>query len=247
MHGHAGPVNVSYSRHVYNQTGNLFAALNELGIPTAEDPNAGTVAGASYMPVDIDPVRQTRSDARVAYYDPYISRTNLWVSTGQAVTQVLMQGVTNNAKSAIAVAGDDSVGQGNSTSTGYLFGNETVATSNMTVRSLPDTTRFVTDKLACILKKWLGVRNRQATRTAPMKPMQIAVRAVGVEVCLMISKSGTLLTNSSLRPALRVFGKMSPSLARLFFQQVLYTAHRYSSSLVSDPWRNLHLLTSQWR
>ena len=80
---------------------NLFNALNILGVPTQFDPNDGTTAGAALIPTDLDPNNQTRSDARRAYYDPYATRSNFHVITGQHVTRVLIEGVqgvtqTNN-------------------------------------------------------------------------------------------------------------------------------------------------------
>ena len=63
VHGYAGPVNVSFPNYTWNASINLFSALNELGVPTAFDPNAGDVAGASYLPFDLEPVTQTRNTA----------------------------------------------------------------------------------------------------------------------------------------------------------------------------------------
>jgi choline dehydrogenase len=56
--------------------GNLFQAMNRLGLPTALDPNDGTTAGPSFVPTDLDPNTQTRSDTRRTYYDPYYTRPN---------------------------------------------------------------------------------------------------------------------------------------------------------------------------
>ncbi|KAL8850159.1 MAG: hypothetical protein Q9198_011115, partial [Flavoplaca austrocitrina] len=75
---------------------NLFAALNYLGVPTQYDPNDGSSAGAAFVPTDLDPVNQTRSDARRTYYDPYVSRPNFHVITGQHVTRILIEGVESN-------------------------------------------------------------------------------------------------------------------------------------------------------
>lgn len=88
MHGHKGLVNVSYSRYSYSQTENFFEGLNSLGLPTAADVNAGTVNGAAYLPISINQATQTRCTARNAYYDPFISRPNLWISVGQTVTRI---------------------------------------------------------------------------------------------------------------------------------------------------------------
>ncbi|KAL8782447.1 MAG: hypothetical protein Q9213_005377 [Squamulea squamosa] len=96
VHGTSGPVQVSYPRYFYPQSTNLFAALNYLGVPTEFDPNDGSSAGAAFVPSDLDPINQTRSDARRTYYDPYVSRSNFHVITGQHVTRVLIEGVGSN-------------------------------------------------------------------------------------------------------------------------------------------------------
>lgn len=64
---------VSYPKYFYPQSVNLFTGMNLLGLPTQFDPNDGTSAGPAFVPTDLDPTNQTRSDARRAYYDPYVS------------------------------------------------------------------------------------------------------------------------------------------------------------------------------
>jgi choline dehydrogenase len=92
-HGTVGPVNVSYPRSWYWPASQyFFSALNQLGIPTAYDANNGEIAGASFLPLSADPVSATRSSARRAYYDSIASRSNLWISTGQYVTEVIFGG-----------------------------------------------------------------------------------------------------------------------------------------------------------
>ncbi|GAB7338874.1 hypothetical protein MBLNU457_5560t1 [Dothideomycetes sp. NU457] len=88
VHGNSGPVNVSYSNFVFDQTMNFFDALSELGIPASVDPNAGTVAGAAFMPLDLDPFNQTRSTARKAYYDPGDFSTGSGNASAQDSTSV---------------------------------------------------------------------------------------------------------------------------------------------------------------
>jgi hypothetical protein len=63
--------------------------LNILGVPTAFDPAEGIEAGASFLATTIHPTNQSRSDARRAYYDPYINRPNFHVATGQQATRIL--------------------------------------------------------------------------------------------------------------------------------------------------------------
>ncbi|KAL9013867.1 MAG: hypothetical protein Q9173_001465 [Seirophora scorigena] len=60
------------------------------------DPNDGSSAGAAFVPTDLDPINQTRSDARRTYFDPYVSRPNFHVITGQHVTRLLIEGVGSN-------------------------------------------------------------------------------------------------------------------------------------------------------
>ena len=90
--------------------------MNLLGLPTQYDPNDGTSAGPALVPTDIDPNNQTRSDARRTYYDPYVSRTNFHIITGQHVTRLLIDGVgSNDAVNAPTSAGNTN---GNGPSTG---------------------------------------------------------------------------------------------------------------------------------
>lgn len=70
---------------------NWFEALQELGIPTSTEPNEGLSAGGYFLPVDVHPTNQTRSDARRAYYDPNIARDNFNVQPNSQVTRVLLE------------------------------------------------------------------------------------------------------------------------------------------------------------
>lgn len=72
---------------------NFFSALNILGVPTQFDPNDGTMAGGAVIPTDLDPINQTRSDARRAYFDPYVGRPNMHVITGRHVTRIVIDGI----------------------------------------------------------------------------------------------------------------------------------------------------------
>ncbi|KAI9894890.1 MAG: hypothetical protein M1814_000110 [Vezdaea aestivalis] len=121
VHGYNGPVQVSYPKYFYNQSRNLFLAMNRLGVPISDDCSDGAVAGASFIPTDIDPVNQTRSDARRTYYDPFISRPNFHVMTGQHVTQILYDGLAANAAAGNPTGGDRT-GTGNVIDNGPLFG-----------------------------------------------------------------------------------------------------------------------------
>ncbi|KAL8777695.1 MAG: hypothetical protein Q9194_002410 [Teloschistes cf. exilis] len=112
VHGTSGPVQVSYPRFFYPQSTNLFAALNYLGVPTEFDPNDGSSAGAAFVPTDLDPNNQTRSDARRTYFDPYVSRSNFHVITGQHVTRLLIEGVGSNYEVSNPTPGGNENGNG---------------------------------------------------------------------------------------------------------------------------------------
>ena len=70
-------------------TVNWFRALNELGTSTVYDPDEGRAAGAYFLPSDIQPENQTRSDARRTYFDPFLARKNYNVLPNAQVTRLL--------------------------------------------------------------------------------------------------------------------------------------------------------------
>ncbi|KAI9780262.1 MAG: hypothetical protein M1839_006822 [Geoglossum umbratile] len=109
-HGCEGPVHVSYPKFFYNQTRNFFKALELLGVPTALDSGDGTSGGACFIPTGLHPENQTRSDARRAYYDPYLGRPNLNVFTGQHVTRVLLEGANGGRNTSPSSGGLKAIG-----------------------------------------------------------------------------------------------------------------------------------------
>ncbi|KAL8938585.1 MAG: hypothetical protein Q9216_003813 [Gyalolechia sp. 2 TL-2023] len=109
VHGFDGPVQVT---DVEITLANLFAALNYLGVPTEFDPNDGSSAGAAFVPTDLDPNNQTRSDARRTYFDPYVSRPNFHVITGQHVTRLLIEGVDSSYEVSNPTPGGNEDGNG---------------------------------------------------------------------------------------------------------------------------------------
>ncbi|KAL8815987.1 MAG: hypothetical protein Q9223_004933 [Gallowayella weberi] len=120
---------------------NLFAALNYLGVPTQFDPNDGSSAGAAFVPTDLDPVNQTRSDARRTYFDPYVSRPNFHVITGQHVTRVLIEGVGSTYEVENPTPGGNEYGNGMNGVTsnegfGFGPGGSTPALDNSTSHRL---------------------------------------------------------------------------------------------------------------
>ncbi|OTA99288.1 putative GMC oxidoreductase [Hypoxylon sp. CI-4A] len=88
-HGNQGPVQVAYPNYVYKQSFSFIDGLEELGIPTNQDPNGGNVTGGSIVPSSMSAQNQSRFDARTAYLDPTLQRTNLHLVTGYSVTRIL--------------------------------------------------------------------------------------------------------------------------------------------------------------
>ncbi|KAI0161785.1 putative GMC oxidoreductase [Hypoxylon sp. FL1284] len=88
-HGNRGPVQVGYPNYYYNQTDNFLEGIQELGIPFNEDPNSGDATGASITPSSMTAKNQSREDARTAYLDPVLERTNMHLVTGHTVTRIL--------------------------------------------------------------------------------------------------------------------------------------------------------------
>lgn len=69
--------------------GNFLDGIQELGIPVNEDPNSGNATGVGIIPSSMTARNQSRSDARTAYLDPVVNRTNLHIVTGYTVTRLL--------------------------------------------------------------------------------------------------------------------------------------------------------------
>lgn len=96
--------------------------MNILGLPTQFDPNDGTSAGPAFVPTDLDPNNQTRSDARRTYFDPYVTRSNFHVITGQHVTRVLIEGTGGNGDVDNPIAGGNDNGNGPASGNNDGFG-----------------------------------------------------------------------------------------------------------------------------
>ena len=96
--------------------------MNLLGVPTEFDSNEGLIAGASFVPTDLDPNNQTRADARRSYYDPYATRENLHVITGQQVTRIIIDGVAGDQEASNPTSGGSNNGEGPSSGNTGGFG-----------------------------------------------------------------------------------------------------------------------------
>lgn len=167
-HGYEGPVDVSFPHYLWNSSTVLFSALNELGIPTAYDPNTGEIAGASFLPLNLDPTTQMRSTARNAYYDPVQTRPNLWVSTGQIVTQVLFAGAAANVNATMPTAETTSVGQGSSPGMpGGIYGGMTSANTTHANPGAPSVKRSFLSRLWNIMKRTVMLHPQPRAVSAP--------------------------------------------------------------------------------
>ncbi|KAG9945636.1 alcohol oxidase, partial [Aureobasidium melanogenum] len=176
VHGNSGPVNVSFSNYIYNETVNFFSALEELQMPVSYDPNDGTTAGASFLPLSLNPTNQTRCDARSAYFEPYAARPNLWIATNQYVTRILFEGGSGDPNTTIPTPGDAGTGQGSSFSRpDGLFPNITEnAVTTKHRRSWPGH-HILKAIMDCVF-----LQKREPTNT-PVTSVEGLIRANGVE------------------------------------------------------------------
>jgi hypothetical protein len=65
--------------------------MADLNIPLNVDPDAGLAAGGYFLAADMAPINQTRSSARITYYYPVQSRSNLPCMPITSVTRVLFE------------------------------------------------------------------------------------------------------------------------------------------------------------
>ncbi|KAK4548094.1 hypothetical protein LTR36_010814 [Oleoguttula mirabilis] len=96
--GTAGPVHASLAPWEWPEVPYFFSAWSELdggkGIDYPVDGSDGSGVGVFWVPNSEDPTTETRSDARTAYYDPAVNRTNLHLVTATKVNKILFDGKT---------------------------------------------------------------------------------------------------------------------------------------------------------
>lgn len=98
VHGYEGPTSVSYPEYLWPQTHLWFEALEELGINKSVDPNDGSNAGGYFLPVNIQPTQQTRSDARRTHYNPACERPNYNMAIHAQVTRIIFEDDTEHIR-----------------------------------------------------------------------------------------------------------------------------------------------------
>lgn len=79
-------------------TENMVEATKELGILISYDQASGDAIGGYYCPHNQNPVTQTRSSAREAYYETVKHRSNLETITGRQVTRLMTSTESGSAR-----------------------------------------------------------------------------------------------------------------------------------------------------
>jgi choline dehydrogenase len=75
----------------------------DLGLEWSNDTNGGENVGVTLPPFSMSPTNQSRCDARAAYLDSAIDRTNLHIAPEQTVTRLIFQ--DNDGTSDLIVEG----------------------------------------------------------------------------------------------------------------------------------------------
>jgi choline dehydrogenase-like flavoprotein len=88
-YGTNGPLQASFPHFEYEDTKTLWAAFRAANVPFPKEHAAGLAVGAFWTPTSLRPDTQTRSSAKNAYFDPVKSRSNLLLSTGKKVNEIL--------------------------------------------------------------------------------------------------------------------------------------------------------------
>lgn len=158
--------------------------------------------------MNIDPTSQERCTARRAYYDPYSSRPNLWVSTGQTVTQILFADRDANADASMPIFGDESVGQGDSPGVASgIFGFTT------TLNATEIDASGQSHKRGAFGALWKKMKRRMRRRQAP-QPSSSGLIATGVEFA--VNAGAPRQTVSATREVIVAAGALhSPQLLML--------------------------------
>ncbi|KAH7409466.1 alcohol oxidase [Cadophora sp. MPI-SDFR-AT-0126] len=84
-----GPVHSSYPRYQWPGQKPQWNAWLEMGIQPSKEINGGDAFGLAWVPNSEDPVSETRSFARTAYYEPIKTRPNLHLLVGHKVSEVI--------------------------------------------------------------------------------------------------------------------------------------------------------------
>lgn len=94
-----GPLHVSYANYAGPFSSWIQGSLNEIGIPTTDDFNSGSLMGAQYCSSTIDPASQSRESSETSFLNAAKGRKNLKVYAKTKAKRVLF----NAQKQAIGV------------------------------------------------------------------------------------------------------------------------------------------------
>ncbi|KAH6842438.1 GMC oxidoreductase-domain-containing protein [Chaetomium sp. MPI-CAGE-AT-0009] len=91
VHGHSGPVQVSFPNFYYPASGNWLEAAVSSGIRVSGDPNDGNARGVIFFPTVTDHTTRTRSHARLNHHTRVQPRPNYHVLDSHTVSRVLFK------------------------------------------------------------------------------------------------------------------------------------------------------------
>ena len=74
-----GPLTVSYANYAQTFSSYIEGSLNEIGIPTVEDFNSGSLLGTQYCSSTIDPSNTNRESSQTSFLDAAAAYSNLKV------------------------------------------------------------------------------------------------------------------------------------------------------------------------
>lgn len=74
-----GPLHVSYTNYASPFSSYIQPSLNEIGIPTVQDFNSGSLLGAQYCASTIDPTNESRDSSQTSFLEAANQRSNLKV------------------------------------------------------------------------------------------------------------------------------------------------------------------------
>ncbi|RDI84619.1 hypothetical protein Vi05172_g5481 [Venturia inaequalis] len=84
-----GPLEVSYANYAGPFSSWMEGSFNEIGIPTTQDFNSGSLLGAQYCSSTIDPSSETRESSQTSFLDFAGTRKNLQVYTLTLAKKIL--------------------------------------------------------------------------------------------------------------------------------------------------------------
>ncbi|KAF2231595.1 GMC oxidoreductase [Viridothelium virens] len=88
----AGPLSVSYANYAQPFSSYIQGSFSEIGIPTVEDFNSGSLLGAQYCSSTINPSNENRDSSQTSFLDAASAYSNLKVYTASVGEKILFDG-----------------------------------------------------------------------------------------------------------------------------------------------------------